>query len=616
MIAFCSDAELVSMLNSRALGKVFFSALILVGVCNAEASERGESAIFWVAVDPSAGSRSAKNSEPLLPAAVSSVAATPSSDSGLIWEEVRPIRTSEPGDDARAPKLDSSVQVGSIVSRPESLKTTVPAASPSSGQASARVGYSSQIAQAPVSLFKEPSAPDNAKSPIVLAADDRKNLNSRAVAPSKGPASPMSVSALAYRKSQGVATGGAGSIPESEIKAMFLQVVEEAAARNPDVKKAMADKSATESDIEEVKGQRLPQIDLGGQSKALSLGSGSGSETKTQGISINAVTPIFDWGKISKTIESRTYLADAADSALIAQLETSAFDAASSLIELAKQRNIVELSQKYVDRMNELVTMLSGIVAVDTGRASELTQARARLLQAQASRSSAESKVRDAEISLRKMIGDRALPVMPNSTHWQLSVPDLDSLLSEVDNHPLVRQAQSQAKSAELQPEIVRASSLPQLNWVVGKSAGEDALGRQSAWETNISVSWAAFRGGSSRAAERAARERAEASREVTERQSLDLEYRIRASNQDALSMLQRADLYEGLSVESNKVRSAFYDQWYHLGRRTLLDVLISESDHYNNKVGEIENRFSGYAAIFREYASSGTLVRWLTSGK
>ncbi|MNR42354.1 hypothetical protein D3C85_1608610 [compost metagenome] len=80
--------------------------------------------------------------------------------------------------------------------------------------------------------------------------------------------------------------------------------------------------------------------------------------------------------------------------------------------------------------------------------------------------------------------------------------------------------------------------------------------------------------------------------------------------------MFERADLYRGLSVESNRVREAFYEQWYHLGRRTLLDVLISESDHYNNQVSEIVNRFDGYSAIVRQYASSGTLIRWLSAGK
>lgn len=76
--------------------------------------------------------------------------------------------------------------------------------------------------------------------------------------------------------------------------------------------------------------------------------------------------------------------------------------------------------------------------------------------------------------------------------------------------------------------------------------------------------------------------------------------------------MLERAELYHNLSIESDRIRHDFFDQWYHLGRRTLLDVLSAESDFYGNQVAEVTNRFDGYSAIFRSYASSGTLLLWL----
>ncbi|PMU08630.1 MULTISPECIES: TolC family protein [unclassified Pseudomonas] len=422
-----------------------------------------------------------------------------------------------------------------------------------------------------------------------------------------------SVSALEYGRGAVNPSGQVMTHSEEELRGVFLRAVEAAAERSPTVKRALAEQSAAQADIDEAKGQRLPQVDIGTRSKSVEFGSGSGGSSNGQSFSVDVITPLFDWGRIRKTIESRSYLAGAAGSALEAELEASAFDVTSNLVELGKQRIVVTISQKYVDRMAELVKMLRGIVAVDTGRVSELTQARARLLQAEATRSTAESKVRDIEINLRKMIGERPLPPVPGSSYWQLRLPELDWLLAEAVSHPVVKQSEAEAKSADLQAEVVRSASLPQLNWVVGKSTGEDAFGREPAWQTNLSMSWSAFKGGSSRAAERAARQRAEATRQGTEQQLLDLEYRIRTANHDARTLIERAELYRGLSQESNKVREAFYDQWYHLGRRTLLDVLISESDHYNNQVSEVTNRFDGYAAIIRQYASAGAIMRWLS---
>ena len=295
-----------------------------------------------------------------------------------------------------------------------------------------------------------------------------------------------------------------------------------------------------------------------------------------------------------------------------AQLESSAYDVTSNLVELAKQRIVVETSQRYVDRMAELVKMLEGIVAVDPGRVSELTQARARLLQAEASRSAADSKTRDIEINLRRMVGNRALPSLPSSQYWDIRLPEMTWLLAASLHHPTVLQARASARSSDTQADAVRSALLPQVNWVVSRNTGDDIYGRESAWQTGVTLSWSAFRGGSGRASEQAARQRAQAGWMAAEQQVQDLEYRIRAANQDARSLADRADLYRGLSLESDKIRAAFYEQWYHLGRRTLLDVLSSESEHYNNQIGEVSSRFDGYQTIVRQYASAGTLLSWL----
>lgn len=409
---------------------------------------------------------------------------------------------------------------------------------------------------------------------------------------------------------------GKGEVPEADLREMFLSMVDAAAGRSPAVAGALAQYAASKADVSEAKGQRYPQLDISARGLSREFGATAAPGTADPSLTLGITTTLFDWGRVRKTIESRTHLADAADSAVQAQLESSAYDVTSNLVELAKQRIVVETSQRYVDRMAELVKMLEGIVAVDSGRVSELTQARARLLQSEASRSTADSKARDIEINLRRMVGDRALPSLPGSQYWEVRQPELSWLLAESLHHPTVQQAKASARSADTQADAVRSALRPQVNWVVSKSTGEDIYGRESAWQTGLTLSWSAFRGGSGRAAEQAARQRAHAGWMGAEQQIQDLEYRIRAANQDARSLADRADLYRGLSLESDKIRSAFYEQWYHLGRRTLLDVLSSESEHYNNQIGEVSSRFDSYQAVVRQYASSGTLVRWLSAGK
>ncbi|PXX21398.1 MULTISPECIES: TolC family protein [Burkholderia] len=410
---------------------------------------------------------------------------------------------------------------------------------------------------------------------------------------------------------------GNGPVPsEAEIRRIFNDAVKAAADRSPQVRQAYAEYQAANADVDEAKGQRWPQLDIGTQSPGLQFGPGAGNGSNPgSAITANVTTTVFDWGRTSKTIGSRKHLADAARQRYETELENSAYEVSNTLIELGKQRVVVELSQQFVDRMETLVKMLSEIVAVDRGRGSELTQAKTRLLQAQALRDAAEAKVRDAELTLTKLVGENAV-MIPRTREWQLERGNLARLLAEVNDHPGIRQAQSEADAADLHVKAVRAAGLPQVNWVVSASTGRDSLGRRQPWQTMLTLNWAAFRGGSTSAATAAAGQRATASWQKIEQQRRDLEYGVRTADQDANTMLERANLYRGLSAETDRVRKAFFEQWYHLGRRTLLDVLIAENDHYGNQVSEVSNRFDSYQAVFREYASAGVLARWLAEGK
>ncbi|KVQ13426.1 transporter [Burkholderia ubonensis] len=396
------------------------------------------------------------------------------------------------------------------------------------------------------------------------------------------------------------------------MKRIIWGAVKTAADRSPEVRQAYANFQASDADVLEAKGQRWPQVDIGSQSPTLNFGPGGGSSNPANLLSATVTTNVFDWGRTKHTIGSREHLSNAAERAYEAALASSANEVSTTLIELGKQRNIVDLSQQYVDRMSTLVRMLGEIVEVDRGRGSELTQAKTRLLQAQAQRETAEARVRDAELMLRKLVGDEAV-LIPRTRTWSIEPGNLPRLLSQVDVHPALQQVRSEADAADLNAKAVKAAGLPQVNWVVSAGMGKDAVGQRQPWQTMLTLNWGAFRGGSAKAQADAASQRATASWQRMEQQRRDLEYAVRTADQDAHTMLQRADLYQGMSVETDRVRKAFFEQWYHLGKRTLLDVLTAENEHYGNRVAEVTNRFDAYTAVFREYHAAGSLVQWLS---
>jgi outer membrane protein, adhesin transport system len=403
---------------------------------------------------------------------------------------------------------------------------------------------------------------------------------------------------------------------EAALRQVLNDAVREAASRTPQMRQIYAEYLAAEADVDQAKGQRWPQLSITAQTRQKYFGSERDTPPNPgNSLGVNLTTTLYDWGQTSKTIASRKELATANSEHYQAQLQDLAYQVTYAALEVTRQRNIVELYQRYVDRMQRLSQMLGEIVQADRGRASELTQAQARLQQAETSRDDAAAKASEAELQLRKLIGDAPLRT-PKGAAWPIASANLDELLASAAQHPAIRQAAAQARAADLNTQATRAASLPKLSWVVAGNTGRDDIGyRQQPWATYLQVSWPLFSGGSQRAAAAAAQYRAEAQWQNAEQQKLDYEYQLRTADQQARSAFQRADEYAQLSQQTDQIRRGFFEQWYQLGQRSLLDVLSAESDYYTNRIGEVSSRFDAYQAVLRERASAGTLVNWLQPG-
>ncbi|AWH33925.1 transporter [Stenotrophomonas sp. SAU14A_NAIMI4_8] len=403
-------------------------------------------------------------------------------------------------------------------------------------------------------------------------------------------------------------------LSEDELRTLLSAAVRNAMLRSPAVGESEALWGAALSDVDQVKGWRWPQVEIGSQSQALTVDSGRGTSNSNSmdvALSLKVVTPLYDFGRTRGTLKSREQSALAAAEQYAAQQQNNAAQVTVYIVELSKQRLLAEVGQSYIHRLRSLVAMLAEIVKVDPGRASELTQAKARLLQAQTSLDMTLSRCRDAELALQKLLGDE-LPVLPLKRSWALQPVGLEQLLDQMPAHPLLLQAKAESQAAQWQTEAIRSSAWPQLDWVINKTMGRGETGTQQPWETRLALSWKVFQGGAQRAARAASAQRTAASKLREEQIRLDLEYELRSATQDAQTLYQRADAYRELVAESELIRKAFFEQWYHLGRRTLLDVLSAESDYYSNQVNEVSSRFDGYNAVLRGRSGAGGLLQWL----
>lgn len=437
----------------------------------------------------------------------------------------------------------------------------------------------------------------------------------------------------AYRKVrwQGQSEGSGGSrdisgmsqqqfkgISENPSRDFLRQMVVKALSYSPEMRMSSAEVLASEYSVDQVRGQRWPQVKLGVTSPFTTVGGDQTTKhnshiSDTSG-SVTVSTPIIDWGRISSQVDNAEETAKAARYDHDYTREQLAYSTISELMNLSRYQRSRLVAKAYVDRMQELVDMLSGITKADPGRDSELVQAKAKLMSAQTSMDNIEHQVSTSRIKLVRLLGIE--PVMPEEISWNDTVIPASAAISSLDSSPVMLSLQAKVRAAEHDAESIKASSLPQVNWVISKSTAKDMNDNESGWYTGVNVEWNAFSGGSERAAQMSARAKANAAQQQYEVSYRDLEYQINSQIQIRDSSFFRADDYERLSSETDRVRQMFYDQWYHLGKRTLLDVLTAENDHFNNQLSAINNRYDGYISNINVISSASMLLNWVGIGR
>jgi outer membrane protein, adhesin transport system len=392
----------------------------------------------------------------------------------------------------------------------------------------------------------------------------------------------------------------------------LAKMVNQALDFSPEIRVADADKRAADSDIDRVKGARWPQVQLGTTAPMASFGNGSHTENNRlddSSLSLNVTTTLFDWGKNRENISSATQQAQAATYQYDSQKQQIAWSTLSQLIELSRYQQNQTVTQAYVKRMRTLVNMLVEITQTDSGRHSELVQARAKLLAAEASMQRVTDQRRQSEISLFRLTGQHVS--LPDHFDWTMQPVPTSLVFSRVDKHPSWLKAQAEAESAAHDVSAAEASTLPQLNWVISKSTAKDSYGNPGQWYTGLNIQWNAFTGGAEKAAIQASSARASARQSQLAQTRMDMEYQIHTLSQSRDAAEVQGREYQKLSQETDLVSKIYYEQWLRLGKRTLLDVLTAENDCYNNHIAAINAQHDAYSANVKLVATASMTFEW-----
>jgi len=392
--------------------------------------------------------------------------------------------------------------------------------------------------------------------------------------------------------------------------------------RSPSVREAAAGVRAAAQDVREAQAARAPQLTVEVSSRYTQAAANSAAQSLrgTPYYIANASLPVYDFGRISAQIDNRLAASDAQDERLRGVYESVAGDTVLALVELARSRALMIVTDRYLDRIGQLAKMITELIREDRGRAGELTQVQSRLLQASAARSAIESRLRETEISLARLLGDDAqakLLIEEASRAEVMSAvlppPALEPLLAGIDRHPIIRQLMAETEAQAQLAKSLGSARLPQINVVAGRTPINPGATTQYLDFAGVTMNVPLYRGGGDVAAERGAREREISVRERREQTERDLNARIRLSHQNTISQLARADEYAQLLQISDRVRQDFYEQWSQVGRRSLFELLYAEGEHHSLRLAWINSVHDSLAAQMRMRAEGGSLTEWFS---
>jgi outer membrane protein, adhesin transport system len=350
---------------------------------------------------------------------------------------------------------------------------------------------------------------------------------------------------------------------------------------------------AAQYDLEETRAARGVQASLGGSlGPAHNDAGGLSRQAALQGQAALSVSQLlFDGGRTDGLVDWRRLLAEAALQGELNVKEQLALSTVVLALERNRYRLQVRVYDQYAGKMSCLVSALQDVVAADRGRASELVQARKTLQQVELSRAEVQSQLRQAELRLKRLVGDEPLVVEALPRGLQ-AIPALPELLAAAERANEIAQLDAQAAALSRYADSVKAGTRPQLSWVLSGSRTA-ALGgslsdvRGGSVTLGLALNVPLLSPGVEPASD-AARRRASAA--LAQRDdALDARRsRIGELHEQARATVERAERVSGVLQSSDQLRNATLQQWQQLGRRSLFDVIGAETEHYGLRLSYV----------------------------
>lgn len=362
-----------------------------------------------------------------------------------------------------------------------------------------------------------------------------------------------------------------------------------------------------------------PSVDISGQAggNLLSDRSTRNEDLDKQMYGIGEISgrltqPLFDGFASRSRVRSALSTLNSVKARVFDTATTLALDGIIAHIDLLRQRQIYELSERNVSQHRAILDMTQDRTSMGADTEADVTQAQSRLSRALSSLSEAQAALLVAEDTYTRLTGmappAKLDPVaMPPET---FSGPGKVIELAEKHNPKILAYIQD-IRTATGDKELAESTFYPTINAEVGPTY-TDRGGSYDRWVYNFdavaTMRWNVFNSGADVAERKAAMARIRQARQTMYDFFDTLKLDIESTWVNYLSAQDQYKHYTD-AVKSNEfTRTAFVEQ-FQLGKRSLLDVLDAENELYNSSTQAATASSNILVGAYRLCALAGNML-------
>jgi outer membrane protein, adhesin transport system len=320
---------------------------------------------------------------------------------------------------------------------------------------------------------------------------------------------------------------------------------------------------------------------------------------------------LFDGFGVKGEVDRRRAISESTAHRVYGTAEEIALQAIEAYLDVMKNRELAGYAKENLAAHQKTFNQVKLRSDKGVGRRADLDQIDARLALAISNLASAESNLRDSEITYLRVVGKAPvnLTMPPVPQNIPRSVDEAVKIGQE--NHPILRSAQSDVDAAQAQREIARSFISPRVELEASYSNNRNIDGLDGPNRDRMLMlwlKWNVFRGGFDyyRLKETGLQinEATEIARN-TNRQvesAVRLAYNAFSTARDRLPSLDRY-------VKSSDTTRVSYASQFDIGQRTLLDLLDSENEYFTARSTYANGKYIEIAARYRILNAMGQLL-------